>query len=230
MDISVVIPVYNESENISPLSSELKSVLSGLNKDYEMIFINDGSSDGTLQVLKNIHSENPKVKIIDLNKNFGQTAAISAGFNFAKGKIVITMDGDLQNDPHDIPRLIEEIDKGFGIVCGYRENRKDPVLKIIFSKIGNWLISLFLGLKIRDYGCALKAFRKEVIKDLNLYGEMHRFIPAAASWSGAKIEEINVKHRPRKRGKSKYGSSRVVKVFLDLLVWGFLSQYRPKPI
>lgn len=230
MDLSVVIPVYNEEKNISVLHAELKEVLAGLNKSYEIIFINDGSTDKTLENLRRVHASDPQVKVIDFNKNFGQTAAVAAGFNMAEGNVIITMDGDLQNDPHDIPRFLREMDKGFDIVSGWRRKRKDVTLRVTFSKEANWLISTLLGLKLRDYGCTLKSFKKDVVKRLNLYGEMHRFIPAVASWGGAKIGEIEVNHRSRKYGKTKYGYNRIVRVFLDLLTMVFLSEYHTKPI
>ncbi len=230
MDTSIVIPIYNEGQNIPSLCSELNKVLDSLNKTYEVIFINDGSSDNTLDELKKIHSQNPKVKIIDLSKNFGQTAAMLAGFHHAEGEIIITMDADLQNDPHDIPLLLKEMDKGFDIVSGWRKKRRDPVLRVLLSGFANRLISILLGLKLHDYGCTLKAFRKRIVKNLNLYGEMHRFIPAVASWTGAKIKEIEVSHRRRKGGRSKYGLNRIIRVFLDLLVMVFFAEYRTKPI
>lgn len=230
MDISIVIPIFNESENISLLYSELNNVMNSLNKKYEVIFVNDGSTDDSLNKLKKIHSENASTKIINLNKNFGQTAAIVAGFDLAEGQIIITMDGDLQSDPHDIPKLLEEIDKSYDIVSGWRKRRKDPILRVIPSRFANWLISILLGLKLNDYGCTLKAYRRDIVKNMNLYGEMHRFIPAVASWNGAKIKEIEVNHRPRKYGKSKYGFNRVIRVLLDLIVMAFLSEYQTKPI
>jgi len=230
MNISVVIPVYNEGESVFPLYSELNEVLSSCGKTHEIIFVNDGSTDHTFENLKNIHSKNQSVRIINLNKTFGQTAAILAGFHLAKGDIIVTMDGDLQNDPHDIPNMLKEIDNGFDIVSGWRKKRKDNILRVIPSILANRLISSFLGLRLHDYGCTLKAFRKNIVKDINLYGEMHRFIPAVASWSGAKIKEIEVNHRTRKHGKSKYGYSRIIKVLLDLVVMIFLSEFRTKPI
>ncbi len=230
MDISVIVPVYNEGKNTSLLYTELNEVLPGLNKEYEIIFINDGSSDGTLESLKEIYSKDQKVRIIDLKRNFGQTAAIAAGFELAEGDIVITMDGDLQNDPHDIPRLLGEINKGFDIVSGWRRKRKDFFPRVALSKVASYLISNMLGLKLHDYGCTLKAYQKKIVKDINLYGDMHRFIPAVANSSGAKITEIEVNHRPRRYEKSKYSLNRITKVFLDLLLLSFLSEYHTKPI
>jgi len=230
MDISIVIPVFNEEKNVLALHSEIKKVLDALGKSYEIIFVNDGSTDSTLENLKNINKSDPRTRIVSFNRNFGQTAAIAAGFDTAEGAMIITMDGDLQNDPKDIPRLLHETDKGYDIVSGWRKRRKDPSLRVTVSREANWLISKLLGVKLHDYGCTLKVFKKDVVKNMNLYGEMHRFIPAVASWSGAKVGEIEVSHRPRKAGKSKYGYSRIVKVFLDLLTLTFLSEYRTKPI
>ena len=231
MDISVVIPLCNEEKNIAPLYAELKEVLGSLNKSYEILFVNDGSSDGTLNELKKIKPSDPHLKIIDLNRNFGQTPAIMAGFDTSGGSVIITMDGDLQNDPHDIPRLLEEINSGYDLVSGWRKKRKDAfLLRIIPSRIANFLISSALKVHLHDYGCTLKAYRREVITGMRLYGEMHRFIPAIADWRGAKIAEIEVSHRSRKWGKTKYGISRTFKVFLDLLLIVFLSEYSTKPI
>jgi len=231
MDISVVIPVYNEAENIAPLYSELKEVLGTLNRSYEVLIINDGSTDSTLEELRKTKKSSPELKIINLNRSFGQTPAIMAGFDLAKGAIVITLDGDLQNDPHDIPALIEKLDSGFDIVSGWRRKRKDNfLLRILPSKIANWLISKVLKVRLHDYGCTLKAYRHDVIKNLRLYGEMHRFIPAIANWNGAKIAEIEVNHRHRKHGKTKYGINRAGRVLLDLFLIAFLSEYSTKPI
>ncbi|MFH1593609.1 MAG: glycosyltransferase family 2 protein [Candidatus Omnitrophota bacterium] len=230
MDISILMPVYNEEKNVSSAYEEVSQVLLNIGKSYEIIFINDGSTDCTLDSLKKIQLSHSDVKIVDLTRNFGQTAAIAAGFHISNGSIVITMDGDLQNDPTDIPRFLEEIEKGFDVVSGWRRKRMDPFARRILSKLANCLISMVLGVKLHDYGCAIKAFRKGVVKNLNLYGEMHRFIPAVAGWTGARIREIEVNHRKRAHGTSKYGYRRVVRVFLDLLVMLFLSEYRTKPI
>jgi len=180
--------------------------------------------------MKKIRATDSKVKIVDLSKNFGQTAAIMAGFNTAKGDVIVTMDGDLQNDPADISNLLRKMEEGFDIVSGWRRKRRDAILRITFSRGANRLISRLVGLKLHDYGCTLKAFKKEIVKNVNLYGEMHRFIPAVASWSGAKVAEIEVNHRRRKAGKTKYGYDRIMKVFLDLVSLTFLSEYRTKPI
>lgn len=231
MDLSVIIPVNNEEKNIAPLYSELKEVLPGLNKSYEIIFVDDGSTDETLSELKKLKPGDGNLKIINLNKNFGQTPAIMAGFDNASGEVIITMDGDLQNDPADIPKLLDKLDSGFDLVSGWRKKRKDSfLLRVLPSKLANGLISAVLKVHLHDYGCTLKAYKRNVITGMKLYGEMHRFIPAIADWKGAKITEIEVNHRPRRWGKTKYGISRTIKVVLDLLLIVFLSEYSTKPI
>jgi len=231
MDISIVIPVYNESGNVGLLHAEIEEALQDIGKSYEIIFINDGSTDNTLQELKKIKRSAPNTRIIDFNRNFGQTPAIMAGFDLLKGDIVITMDGDLQNDPRDIPALIERLESGFDLVSGWRNKRKDAfLLRVLPSKLANRLISRVLKVSLHDYCSTLKAYRRDVIKDMRLYGEMHRFIPAIADWKGAKISEMKVNHRPRKYGKTKYGLNRTIRVALDMLLIGFLSEYSTKPI
>ncbi len=230
-DISVVIPVFNEEDNIKLLYPELKRVLGSLEKDYEIIFIDDGSTDTTPELLHKICREDRKVKGIIFRRNFGQTAAISAGFDYAKGEVIVTLDADLQNDPKDIPQLIEKIEEGYDVVSGWRAEREDPFLsRRLPSHISNWLTSLFTGVKLHDYGCTLKAYRREIAKDIKLYGEMHRFLPALASWVGASICEVKVGHRPRKYGKSKYNFSRINRGFLDLLTVKFLLSFATRPI
>jgi len=230
-DISVVIPVFNEEENIKLLYPRLKRVLDSLKKDYEIIFIDDGSTDKTLTLLRRICQKNSRIKVVVFRRNFGQTAAISAGFDYAKGGIIITLDADLQNDPKDIPQLISKIEEGFDVVSGWRVKRKDPFLsRKLPSYISNWLISLFTGVRLHDYGCTLKAYRREIAKDIKLYGEMHRFIPALASWVGASICEVKVRHHSREYGKSKYAFSRINRGFLDLLTVKFLLSFASRPI
>ena len=229
-NISVVIPVFNEEENIRLLYLELKKVFHSTNRSYEVIFVNDASRDRTLEELGKIAKKDKKVKVIDFVRNFGQTAALSAGIDYSSGEIIIPMDGDGQNDPADIPKLVEKIDEGFAVVSGWRKNRKDAFIRVLPSQIANWLIRKMTGVKIHDNGCALKAYRREVIDGVALYGEMHRFISVYASWSGGKIAEIVVNHRPRTKGKSKYGFSRIFKVVLDLLVIRFLHKYISRPI
>ena len=228
--ISVIVPVFNEEENIYSLYLELKEVFRLTSRSYEIIFINDASKDETLTVLKKIAAKDKKVVIIDFIRNFGQTAALSAGIDHSSGEIIIPMDGDGQNDPADIPKLVEKIDEGFAVVSGWRKNRQDAFIRVLPSQIANWLIRKMTGVKIHDNGCALKAYRREVIDGVQLYGEMHRFISVYASWSGGKIAEIVVNHRPRTKGKSKYGFSRIFKVVLDLLVIRFLHKYISRPI
>ena len=229
--LSVVIPVYNEEENIPELYKELKEVLEKLPYDYEIIFVDDGSTDRTYEILEKLAKEDPRVKVIKFRRNYGQTAAMYAGFQYANGDVVITMDGDLQNDPRDIPKLLEKINEGYDIVSGWRKNRQDPFLsRILPSKIANWIISKVTGVHLHDYGCTLKAYRKEVAKNFRLYGDMHRFLPAVAKSFGAKVTEIVVNHRPRKYGKSKYGIGRTVRVILDIFLVKFLNDYLNKPL
>ncbi len=230
MTISVVIPLYNEEENVQELHSRLKTVLDKLGTDYEILFIDDGSTDKTLQFLQEIQAGDGKVIVLSLRRNFGQTAAFAAGFDYSRGDIIVTMDGDLQNDPNDIPKLIEQM-KDNDLVSGWRKKRKDPFLsRRLPSIMANWLISKVTGVNLHDYGCSLKAYKRDVIKNLKLYGEMHRFIPAVASWYGVRIAEVETEHHPRVRGKSKYGISRTMKVVLDLITVKFLQSFSTKPL
>jgi dolichol-phosphate mannosyltransferase len=229
--ISIVIPVYNEEDNVSVLYEKLRDVLSGLASNSEIIFINDGSSDGTESALERVAALDPAVKVINFRRNHGQTAALVAGFDHASGEVVIPMDGDLQNDPKDIPHLIAKLNEGYSVVSGWRKERKDSMVRrTIPSRVANWLISRIFDLPLHDYGCTLKAYRREVLKDVKLYGEMHRFIPIYATWNGAKVTEIPVNHFPRTKGTSKYGLGRVIKVILDIIVVKFLEDYNTKPI
>jgi glycosyltransferase involved in cell wall biosynthesis len=229
--ISVIIPIFNEEENIVPLYEKLTTVLTRLGKDYEVIFIDDGSSDDTLSSLRPICKKDRHIKFISFSRNFGQTSALSAGIDFSKGRIIIPMDGDLQNDPEDIPFLLQKIEEGYDVVSGWRKDRKDTFLRRrLPSIIANKMVSLIGGVRLHDYGCTLKAYRKDVLKNIRLYGEMHRFIPIYAKWVGARVSEIPVHHFPRKFGSSKYGVNRVFKVILDLMVVKFLLSYSQKPI
>ncbi len=231
MQLSVVIPIYNEEKNIDKLYRELEGVLTGLGKKIEILFIDDGSTDTSFTILENLQQKDNRIVVIKLRKNFGQTAALSAGFDHAEGDIVITMDGDLQNDARDIPKLLEKIEEGFDLICGWRFNRKDNFInRRLPSMIANKIISWTTNVKLHDYGCTLKAFRKEVVESINLYGEMHRFIPAVASNMGVTIEEVKVNHRARKFGTSKYGISRTIRVILDLITVKFLLSYATQPI
>ena len=217
IDVSIVVPLYNEEENINLLYDSINRVMSGLNRNYEIVFVDDGSSDATFVRAKTIHEEDPHLKVVKFRKNYGQTPAMQAGFDHANGKIIVSMDGDLQNDPKDIPKFIKKIGEGYDIVCGWRKNRKDKlVTRKIPSKIANWLIGKVTGVKIHDNGCSLKAYKSATIKETNLYSEMHRFIPAMTSIIGARYTEIVVNHHARKFGTSKYGLSRIWKVFLDI--------------
>ncbi len=231
--ISIVVPVYNEEENVPILYDRLKEVLEKIPYDYEIIFVDDGSIDRTREILEEIASKDKRVKVIEFARNFGQTSAMMAGMDYATGDVIVTMDGDLQNDPEDIPRLLEKIEEGYDVVSGWRKNRQDAAIsRKLPSKIANWLIGKMTGVKIHDYGCTLKAYRSDVIKKVRLYGELHRFIPALASTvtSVSRIIEIPVKHHPRIYGKSKYGISRTFKVLADLFFIWFLKKFMQKPI
>jgi len=230
MTVSVVIPLYNEEENVRELHARLKEVLDTIGMDYEVLFIDDGSTDSTLAFLQELQARDRNIVVLSLRRNFGQTAAFAAGFDYSRGDIIITMDGDLQNDPHDIPKLIEMM-KDNDLVSGWRKKRKDPFIsRRLPSIMANWLISRVTGVNLHDYGCSLKAYKRDVIKNLKLYGEMHRFIPAVASWYGVRIAEVETTHHPRLRGKSKYGISRTVKVVLDLITVKFLQSFSTKPL
>ena len=229
--LSILIPVFNEEGNLSLLYEKLVTALKKLGRPYEVIFIDDGSSDGTLEILLDLRERNPNVKIISFSRNFGQTAALSAGIDFSKGDILIPMDGDLQNDPEDILTLLQKIEEGYDVVSGWRKDRKDSFLsRRLPSMIANKIISLIGGVHLHDYGCTLKAYRRDILKNIRLYGEMHRFIPIYAQWIGARVSEIPVRHFLRGSGASKYGMSRVFKVILDLMVVKFLLSYSQKPI
>ena len=230
-EISVIIPLYNEAPNVPDLYRELTAALQDHGRSYELILIDDGSTDDTFRALAQLHAQDPHVCVVRFRRNFGQTAAFVAGFSRARGRVVVTSDGDLQNDPRDIPALLDKLSEGNDIVCGWRQNRKDPWLsRRVPSMLANWLISVTTGVKLHDYGCSLKAFRSEVVKPLRLYGEMHRFIPAIASERGVQIAELVVNHRPRRFGASKYGLSRTVRVVFDLVTVKFLLSYSTRPL
>jgi glycosyltransferase involved in cell wall biosynthesis len=228
--LSVVIPLHNEVGNIAELLDELSSVLSSQTRSYEIILIDDGSTDGTSALLRKIAAQRADVKAIFFRRNFGQTAAFDAGFRAAAGSMVVTMDGDLQNDPHDIPGMLDRLDAGFDMVAGWRRDRKDGFLRTIPSRMANWLIRTATGAQVRDLGCSLRAYRREVTEELRLYGEMHRFISVLAHHAGARIAEVEVHHRPRGAGVSKYGLQRTFKIMLDLMTVMFLRRYQTKPI
>jgi glycosyltransferase involved in cell wall biosynthesis len=230
MDLSIVIPVYNEEENVEPLIDEIKAAVAPLNKQYEILVVDDGSRDNTFHVLAQLYRSEPVLCVIRLKRNFGQTAALAAGLAHSRGETVIMIDGDGQNDPADIPALLAKLDSGNDLVCGWRHARRDPFLsRRLPSMVANWMISTITQVKLHDYGCTLKAMRKEIAKNLRLYGEMHRFIPAIAYERGATIAELKVNHRPRLRGRSKYGITRTVRVLLDLLTVKFLMSYSTRP-
>lgn len=230
-DLSVVIPVKDESRNLEPLYDELTATLRARGGDYEILFIDDGSTDDSFEVMKRLQAQDPRVRVIRFRRNFGQTAGFAAGFAHARGRVIVTLDGDRQNDPRDIPMLVDRLAEGYDIVCGWRRDRKDRWLtRRVPSMIANWLISRATGVALHDYGCSLKAFRAEVVKPLRLYGEMHRFIPAIASEMGVRVAEVVVRHRPRREGTSKYGLSRTLRVVLDLLTVKFLLSYSTRPL
>jgi len=231
MDISIVLPVYNEVDNLQPLCGEIKTAMQDLGRDYEIILIDDGSNDGSRELLTSMAQQDPCLKVVLFRRNFGQTPAMMAGFDYAAGEIIITMDADRQNDPADIPSLISRIEEGYDLVSGWRFRRKDGfLLRRLPSMIANKIISYTTDVSLHDYGCSLKAFRREVAKSLRLYGEMHRFIPAIASWMGVRIAEIKVNHRPRVAGTSKYGISRTFRVILDLIAVKYLLSYSSRPV
>lgn len=225
--VSVVLPVFNEEQNLEELHGRLEAILG---PDAEFIFVDDGSSDGSYAKLREIAARDYRVRLIRFRRNFGQTAALSAGIDHARGEIIVPMDSDLQNDPMDVPRLLEKLDEGYDVVSGWRVRRRDPLHRRLPSMIANRLISLISGVRLHDYGCSLKAYRRDVLQGVRLYGEMHRFVPIYASWQGARVAELPVEHHPRTRGQSNYGLERTVKVVLDMIVVKFLSAYATKPI
>jgi len=231
LKISIILPVYNEEENLDEMNAEITGVVENMDVEYEIIYIDDGSADRSFEILSALREENQNIKIIQFRRNFGQTAGLAAGFDYASGDVIITMDSDRQNDPNDIPMLLEKINEGYDLVSGWRFDRQDAWLsRKLPSKLANGLISKITGVKLHDYGCSLKAFRKDVVENLELYGEMHRFIPAIASWMGVRIAEVKVNHRARVAGTSKYGISRTFRVVLDLVTVKFLLQYSARPI
>lgn len=230
-EISIFLPVFNEEPNLRPLHARLDESLQKLGRSAEIIYVDDGSTDGSLNVLRELAQADERVRVIALRRNYGQTPAMAAGIDAARGEVLVPMDADLQNDPTDIARLLDKLDEGYDVVSGWRKNRKDPlVTRKIPSMMANWLISKIGGVPLHDYGCSLKAYRRESLEDVHLYGEMHRFIPIYASWSGARVAEIPVEHHPRTMGKSKYGLSRTLKVVFDLMTIKFMASYQTKPI
>jgi glycosyltransferase involved in cell wall biosynthesis len=230
-DISVVVPIKDEVESLPYLLDAIASTLQGCNLSYEIICVDDGSSDGSPQLLKEKAQSRNDLKSVILRRNYGQTAAMAAGFNYATGKVIVTLDADLQNDPADIPMLLEKLEEGYDMVSGWRQKRQDKALtRLLPSKIANWLIRRITGVRIRDYGCSLKAYRAELVADMNLYGELHRFLPALAYIEGARIAEIPVRHHARKFGQSKYGLSRTFRVMMDLLTIAFMKTFLTRPM
>jgi glycosyltransferase involved in cell wall biosynthesis len=231
VDLSVVVPIYNEEDNIPILHARITEAFSSTKLAYELILVDDGSSDNSYPALKLLAAKDQRVKVVRLRRNFGQTAAMAAGFDLASGRVVVPMDGDLQNDPLDIPLLLARIDEGFDVVSGWRKDRKDTFInRRLPSILANSFISRMTGVHLHDYGCTLKAYRREVLDDVNLYGEMHRFVPALAHQVGARVTEMPVRHHERLHGVSKYGISRTMKVILDLMTVKFLLSYSTKPI
>jgi glycosyltransferase involved in cell wall biosynthesis len=229
--LSITIPIYNEEGNIQPLYEGLMKALEPLGRPFEVILVNDGSTDGSEKRLDALAAKDPRIKVVHFRRNFGQTAAMMAGIHYASGEIIVPMDGDLQNDPADIGKLLAKLEEGYDVVSGWRQDRKDHRLRRnLPSRVANWLISRISGVHLHDYGCSLKAYRKDVVKGVKLYGEMHRFIPIYASWEGGRVAEVPVTHHPRIHGESKYGVDRVLKVVLDLIVVQFLARYANRPI
>ena len=229
--ISVIVPAYNEAQNLPVLVERLFPVLQGLGRGFEVIVVNDGSKDDTIGVLRRLAAAHPQLKVIDLARNYGQTAAMMAGFDHARGDIIVPIDADLQNDPADIPLLLAKLEEGYDVVSGWRKDRKDAAIRRNFvSRVANRAISWLSGVHLHDYGCSLKAYRRSVLGPVKLYGEMHRFVPIYASWYGARIAEVPVNHSPRLHGKSNYGLERIIKVMLDLMVVRFLDRWLGKPI
>lgn len=230
-EISIVVPVYNEEPNLQLLIESILDAMRPMGRPFELILIDDGSTDGSQQVIRAMKADNPELRAIFLRRNFGQSAAMTAGFDYARGEIVIAMDGDLQNDPRDIPHMVAKLEEGYDLVSGWRQDRQDPFFsKRLPSMLANWLIRMATGVKLHDYGCSLKAYRGDVAKHLLLYGELHRFIPVLASLYGSRITEVVVTHQPRRMGKSKYGIGRTYRVLLDLLLILFFQKFATRPL
>lgn len=231
MQLSIIVPLFNEAENVQLLYRSILSGLDGVSIDYEVLLIDDGSQDATFEISEKLAQMDARIRVIRLRQNYGQTPAIAAGIDYAKGSILLTMDGDLQNDPVDIPRFVEKINEGYDMVVGWRHNRKDKLIsRKIPSTVANWLIGKVTGVAIKDNGCTLKAFRTELITQLPIYSDMHRFLPAIASVAGPRIAEIKVRHHPRRHGTSKYGLSRIYKVLLDLLSIKSITSFSGRPL
>jgi dolichol-phosphate mannosyltransferase len=229
-DVSLIVPVYNEAESLRPLLAEIRAALADWPRTYDIVFVDDGSRDGSAAILEEF-ARQPDVTVVGLRRNYGQTAAMSAGIEHARGAILAPLDADLQNDPADVPKLVAKLDEGYDVVSGWRRRRQDAAVSRNWpSRVANWLISWTTGVRLHDYGCTLKAYRRECLSDVKLYGEMHRFIPVYAAMQGGKVVELEVNHRARRFGSSKYGLERIGKVILDLLLVKFLASYAAKPI
>ena len=228
--LSVIVLAYNEVDSIEPLHRELMSVLGSLNRSFEVVYVDDGSTDGSTERMADLASHEQRVRVVRFRRNFGQTAAVQAGIDHSRGDILIFLDGDMQNDPHDIPALLAKIDEGYDVVSGWRRNRRDAATRVLPSRVATWLIARLTGVRLSDFGCTLKAYRREVLQDVRLYGEMHRFVPVFAAMYGAHITELPVNHRPRTYGKSKYSLSRTSRVALDLITLKLLGSYSTKPM
>jgi glycosyltransferase involved in cell wall biosynthesis len=228
---SIVVPFFNEQENIPPLYMKLTEVMDGIGEPFELVFVDDGSKDNTFKVLSDIYEHDGRVNLVRLRRNFGQTAALKAGFDFARGEVIISMDGDLQHDPDEIPKFLEKIAEGYDLVSGWRHQRKDHwLMRQIPSRTANWMMAKLSGIELHDFGTTFKAYRREIIQEIPLYGELHRFIPALASSTGAKIAEVPIENLERKSGKSNYGIGRTIRVFLDLIIVKFLLDYSTRPL
>ncbi len=228
--ISVVLPVYNEEKNLEPLHGEITEVMADIGEDYEIVFVDDGSSDGSGAILERLAEEDDAVRVVTFRKNFGQSAALQAGFDHSEGDVVVAMDADMQNDPADIPKLLETLEEGYDCVSGWRHDRDDPLGKRIASRFAAFLQKPFLGKTVHDYGCTLKAYRREAVEDLNLYGEMHRYIPPLLRWRGYTVTEVKVNHREREHGRTKYGTGRLIRGFLDMLNVWFWQKFSQRPL
>lgn len=229
-EISIIVPVYDEAESLAGLYQGLKNVLGPLSYPFEMIFVDDGSRDGSTEILEKLHDEDSRVKMVQLRDNFGKAVALSVGFEHAGGDIIFTMDADLQDDPKEIPRFIEKIKEGFDLVSGWKYKRLDPIGKTLPSRVFNRVVAFLTGIRLHDFNCGFKCYRKEVVRNIRIYGELHRFIPVLAKWKGYRVAEIKVEHHPREHGVSKYGMERFTRGFLDLLTVLFLTRYLKRPL
>jgi glycosyltransferase involved in cell wall biosynthesis len=230
-ELTIVVPLFNEQNSVVSVCESIELALNGLNKSYEIILVDDGSRDETAKIVRRLADANVNIKAILFARNFGQTAALMAGFDHARGQVLVPMDGDGQNDPADIPALLAKLEEGYDVVSGWREQRQDPAFtRVLLSRLANKLISGIAGVRLHDYGCTLKAYRREILNDVRIYGEMHRYIPIFAFWQGARVTEMAVRHHPRRHDKSKYGLDRILKVLLDLIIIHFLDRYASKPI